>query len=81
MLDTMGAELQVCNVTSNPIKLKADDHVTITPDASKIPSAELLPINYDGLAEVFFLFENIVMIVSDRIRVDLTHILSWFSYH
>lgn len=54
MLDTMGAELQVCNATGNPIKLKADDHVTITPDASKIPSAEVLPVNYDGLAEVFF---------------------------
>ncbi|RVW36006.1 Pyruvate kinase 2, cytosolic [Vitis vinifera] len=52
MLDTMGAELQVCNATGNPIKLKADDHVTITPDASKIPSAEVLPVNYDGLAEV-----------------------------
>lgn len=51
MLDTMGAELQVCNATGNPIKLKADDHVTITPDASKIPSAEVLPVNYDGLAE------------------------------
>ena len=58
MLDTMGAEVQVCNSTGNPIKLQADNHVTITPDVSKIPSAEVLPVNYDGFAEVFFSFMN-----------------------
>ncbi|XWS43064.1 hypothetical protein CRYUN_Cryun16bG0069200 [Craigia yunnanensis] len=49
MLDTVGPELQVYNKTANPIKLKADDIVTITPDATKEPSAEVLPINYSGL--------------------------------
>ncbi|XVF56264.1 hypothetical protein PTKIN_Ptkin06aG0105200 [Pterospermum kingtungense] len=51
MLDTVGPELQVYNKTSNPIELKADDIVTITPDATKELSAEVLPISYSGLAE------------------------------
>ncbi|XP_010269337.1 PREDICTED: pyruvate kinase 2, cytosolic-like [Nelumbo nucifera] len=51
MLDTAGPELQVCNTTGNPIELKADAHVTITPDVSKEPSADILTVNYAGLAE------------------------------
>eukprot|EP00268_Persea_americana_P069723 TRINITY_DN9978_c0_g1_i1.p1 TRINITY_DN9978_c0_g1~~TRINITY_DN9978_c0_g1_i1.p1 ORF type:complete len:145 (+),score=22.18 TRINITY_DN9978_c0_g1_i1:663-1097(+) len=52
MLDTVGPELQVFNKTGNPTELKADDLVTITTDISKKPSADVLPINYSGLAEV-----------------------------
>eukprot|EP00268_Persea_americana_P029040 TRINITY_DN2810_c2_g1_i2.p1 TRINITY_DN2810_c2_g1~~TRINITY_DN2810_c2_g1_i2.p1 ORF type:complete len:170 (-),score=25.23 TRINITY_DN2810_c2_g1_i2:31-540(-) len=52
MLDTVGPEVQVFNKTGNPIELKADDLVTITTDISKEPSADVLPINYSGLAEV-----------------------------
>ncbi|XP_058089723.1 pyruvate kinase 1, cytosolic-like isoform X2 [Magnolia sinica] len=51
MLDTVGPELQVCNRTGNPIELKADDHLTLTPDLSKEASAEVLPVNYAELAE------------------------------
>ncbi|XP_073099533.1 pyruvate kinase 1, cytosolic isoform X1 [Elaeis guineensis] len=51
MLDTVGPELQVCNTSGNPIELNADNHVIITPDLSKVPSAEVLPINYTDLAK------------------------------
>uniref|UniRef100_A0A1D1YGS9 Pyruvate kinase n=1 Tax=Anthurium amnicola TaxID=1678845 RepID=A0A1D1YGS9_9ARAE len=51
MLDTVGPELQVCNTNGAPIELKVDDHVTITSDLSKAPSAGFLPVNYSGLAE------------------------------
>ncbi|KAJ0973113.1 hypothetical protein J5N97_021072 [Dioscorea zingiberensis] len=51
MLDTMGPELQVYNKSGNPIELRVDANVVITPDLSKIPSAEVLPVNYSGLAE------------------------------
>ncbi|THG06007.1 hypothetical protein TEA_021325 [Camellia sinensis var. sinensis] len=51
MLDTMGPALQVCNKTGNPIEMKADNRVTITPDTTIEPSAELLPVNYTGLAK------------------------------
>ncbi|XXG39337.1 hypothetical protein AAC387_Pa01g0324 [Persea americana] len=51
MLDTVGPELQVFNKTGNPIELEADDLVTITPDISREPSADVLPINYSGLAK------------------------------
>lgn len=52
MLDTVGPELQVCNTSGSPIELNADNHVIITPDISKVPSAEVLPINYTDLAKV-----------------------------
>ncbi|MQL83674.1 hypothetical protein Taro_016158 [Colocasia esculenta] len=51
MLDTVGPELQVCNNNGTPIQLKVDDHVIITPDLSKVPSAGFLPINYAELAK------------------------------
>ncbi|KAL7225414.1 hypothetical protein ACSBR1_020732 [Camellia fascicularis] len=51
MLDTMGPALQVCNKTGNPIDMKANNHVTITPDTTIEPSAEVLPINYTRLAK------------------------------
>ncbi|CAO2822310.1 unnamed protein product [Amaranthus hypochondriacus] len=50
MLDTVGPEILISNKTGNPIELKADDLVTITPDITKEPSAQVLPINYAGLA-------------------------------
>ena len=60
MLDTVGPELQVFNKTGNPIELEADDLVTITPDISREPSADVLPINYSGLAKVCLrLYSNI----------------------
>lgn len=52
MLDTLGPELLISNRTGNPVELKADSHVTISPDVTKEPTAELLPVNYAGLAEV-----------------------------
>ncbi|KAK9291115.1 hypothetical protein L1049_009302 [Liquidambar formosana] len=51
MLDTVGPELQICNRNGNPIELEANNHVTITTDVTKEPSAEVLPVNYSGLAE------------------------------
>ncbi|KAJ6805741.1 pyruvate kinase 1, cytosolic-like [Iris pallida] len=51
MLDTMGPELHVLNATGNSIELKAGDHVTVTPDLSKAPSSEVLPINYTDVAK------------------------------
>ncbi|XVE95795.1 hypothetical protein REPUB_Repub02eG0164100 [Reevesia pubescens] len=50
MLETVGPELRVYNKTGDAIELKADDIVTITPDAIKEPSAKVLPISYAGLA-------------------------------
>lgn len=52
MLDTLGPEIQVHNSTGGPIELKAGNHVTITPDLSKAPSSEVLPIKFGGLAKV-----------------------------
>ncbi|KAF2289286.1 hypothetical protein GH714_034122 [Hevea brasiliensis] len=52
MLDTIGRELPICNQTGKAIELKADDHLTITSDVSKEPSAEFLPVNYSGLSEI-----------------------------
>lgn len=52
MLDTIGPEVQVLNQSGNPIELKADNHVTITPDLSRDPSSLILPVNYNGLATV-----------------------------
>ncbi|GJN06712.1 hypothetical protein PR202_ga24468 [Eleusine coracana subsp. coracana] len=51
MLDTMGPEIQVHNSSGGPIELKAGNHVIITPDLSKAPSAEILPIKFSGLAK------------------------------
>jgi len=52
MLDTVGPELHISNESGDPIELKADDLVTITPDTTKQTSAQVLPIKYDGLAKV-----------------------------
>ncbi|XP_068649071.1 pyruvate kinase 1, cytosolic-like [Aristolochia californica] len=51
MLDTVGPEIQVINKSGKPIVLKANDHITITPDLSGEPSHEVLPINYLALAK------------------------------
>lgn len=60
MLDTMGPELQVFNENGNPIELIVDANVVITPDLSKVPSAEVLPVNYSGLAKVCLLVVTLV---------------------
>lgn len=52
MLDTVGPEILISNETGKSIELKADNLVTITPDITKEPSAQVLPINYAGLAKV-----------------------------
>jgi pyruvate kinase len=52
MLDTMGPEIQVHNSSGEPIELKTGNHVIITPDLSKAPSAHILPIKFGGLSEV-----------------------------
>ncbi|KAH9620886.1 hypothetical protein KSS87_011243 [Heliosperma pusillum] len=51
MLDTVGPEIQVHNKSGNPVELKAEDFVTITPDITKELSAQVFPIKYAGLAE------------------------------
>lgn len=50
MLDTGGPEVRVCNRTGRRIELKADNHITFTPDVTKEPTSEVLPVNYQGLA-------------------------------
>lgn len=52
MLDTVGPELQVVNKSKEPISLKADATVTLTPDKGQEASSEVLPINFAGLAKV-----------------------------
>lgn len=56
MLDTGGPEIRVCNRTGRRIELKADNHITFTPDVTKEPTSEVLPINYQGLAAVCFAY-------------------------
>ncbi|KAJ3671606.1 hypothetical protein LUZ60_007685 [Juncus effusus] len=51
MLDTVGPELQVKNPTGEPIKMEAGNHVTVTPDLSRTPSADILPLNFAHLAK------------------------------
>lgn len=65
MLDTMGPALQVCNKSGNPIELMAGNHVTITPDVTREPSAEILPVNYSGLANVSFEFHPVMLFILD----------------
>lgn len=52
MLDTVGPEILISNKSGHPIELKADSLVTITPDITKEPSSDILPINYAGFAKV-----------------------------
>ncbi|KAF7053000.1 hypothetical protein CFC21_061008 [Triticum aestivum] len=52
MLDTVGPEIQVHNSTGGAIELIGGNHVTITPDLSKAPSADILPIKFGDLAKV-----------------------------
>lgn len=76
MLDTVGPELQVSNKTGNPIELNVDDRVTITPDTSKEASADVLPINYSGLAEVCLRFySNIFLLGMKRFSFLLSFYL------
>lgn len=56
MLDTGGPEVRVCNRTGRRIELKADNHITFTPDVTKEPTSEVLPVNYQGLAAVCFAY-------------------------
>lgn len=51
MLDTMGPQLHVNNNTGNPIELKEEQLLTITPDMTAQPSSNVLPVKYDGLAK------------------------------
>lgn len=53
MLDTVGPEILISNKSGNSIELNADDFVTITSDLTIEPSAQVLPINYTGLAKVW----------------------------
>lgn len=52
MLDTVGAEMQVVNKKETPISLQANGQVVLTPDQGQEASSEILPINFDGLAQV-----------------------------
>jgi pyruvate kinase len=51
MFDTVGPELQIVNKGERTIVLEADGFVTLTPDLSKEPSSEFLPINWPHLAD------------------------------
>ncbi|KAH7547796.1 hypothetical protein ACOSP7_032970 [Xanthoceras sorbifolium] len=51
MLDTIGPELQVVNITERPIYLQADTSVVLTPDQNKEATSNLLPINFSGLSK------------------------------
>ncbi|KAK9755519.1 hypothetical protein RND81_01G031500 [Saponaria officinalis] len=51
MLDTVGAELQVVNKSGQAICLKENEFVTLTPNLETEASSDILPINYNGLAE------------------------------
>lgn len=52
MLDTVGAEMQVVNKSETAISLEANAQVVLTPDQETEASSEILPINFDGLAQV-----------------------------
>lgn len=52
MLDTVGAEMQVVNKSETTITLEIDGQVVLTPDQGQEASSEILPINFDGLAQV-----------------------------
>ncbi|PON34382.1 Pyruvate kinase [Trema orientale] len=52
MLDTVGPEVQVNNRSGKPIELKADDRLTITSDVGIEPSADVLAVNYNRLAQI-----------------------------
>lgn len=56
MLDTVGPELQVVNKSGNPISLLADGFVILTSDQEQEASSEVLPINFDGLSKVCYIF-------------------------
>ncbi|KAE9612355.1 hypothetical protein Lal_00014170 [Lupinus albus] len=51
MLDTVGAEMQVVNKSETTITLQQDGEVVLTPDQGHEATSEILPINFDGLAE------------------------------
>jgi pyruvate kinase len=52
MLDTVGAEMQVVNKSETTISLEIDAQVVLTPNQGQEASSALLPINFDGLAQV-----------------------------
>ncbi|KAF2308203.1 hypothetical protein GH714_036763 [Hevea brasiliensis] len=58
MLDTVGPEIPICNQNGKPIELKADDHITITSDVSREPSAEFLPVVILDSPSIFTGSEN-----------------------
>ncbi|CAL0299362.1 unnamed protein product [Lupinus luteus] len=51
MLDTVGAEMQVVNKSETTITLQESGEVVITPDQGQEATSDLLPINFDGLAQ------------------------------
>ncbi|KAF1860302.1 hypothetical protein Lal_00037640 [Lupinus albus] len=51
MLDTVGAEMQVVNKSETTITLQEDGEVILTPDQGHEATPEILPINFDGLAQ------------------------------
>ncbi|OIW20637.1 hypothetical protein TanjilG_18575 [Lupinus angustifolius] len=51
MLDTVGAEMQVVNKSETTITLQEDGEVVLTPDQGHEATPEILPINFDGLAQ------------------------------
>lgn len=56
MLDTVGAEMQVVNKSETTISLEIDAQVVLTPNQGQEASSEILPINFDGLAQVHWRF-------------------------
>ncbi|XP_052173901.1 pyruvate kinase 2, cytosolic-like [Diospyros lotus] len=51
MLDTVGPELQVVNITEKSISLKEDGIVVLTPHQGQEASSDVLPINFSGLSK------------------------------
>lgn len=62
MLDTVGPELQVVNITQSSISLQQDAQVILTPHQGQQASSHLLPINFDGLAKVISIFDTNLVI-------------------
>ena len=77
MLDTIGPEVQICNNDGSPIELKIDERVTITPDLSKVPSSETLPINYSELAQVCLVI-RFIRHATVIILIFLSCYVAWF---
>lgn len=63
MLDTVGAELQVVNKSGNPISLKQDGIVVLTPNQQQEASSDVFPINFDGLSKVLSDFFQVLQLL------------------